>query len=367
LLFGLLFPLALPVSLLNALKRRRSLRRSLRGAWGAWHGLLEPRLSEGTEYLVPNAIFLGRLTYHALRRRPDLIHLYVPIGVYRVRVWSWIMRLPLVFSQHTGYAHDWSPETDSLSRSIPHLDGMTVLDDRTAHAVAQRYGARCPVIVAPQPLCQAGLHVGTRPSKRSTSVRIGSLTRFEPEKGVDVLLTALAPLFEQLADAEALLAGAGPLEEQLLALRDNLGLSDRVHFVGWLGGQSKADFLASLDIFVLFSSQYEGVPIAILEAMAAAKPVVATRVGAVESAVVDEVTGILVAPRDTAGFAAALVRLAQDPELRARMGQAGRQRVEQHFRLDHAVLRMEELFHSVLAHSARAAYVPAPAAPQHPR
>jgi glycosyltransferase involved in cell wall biosynthesis len=177
----------------------------------------------------------------------------------------------------------------------------------------------------------------------------------------------LPQVFDRLPDAEVWLAGAGPLQEHLLALRDDLGLGDRVRFVGWLGGQPKADFLASLDIFVLFSSQYEGVPIAILEAMAANKPVVATRVGAADSAVVDGVTGILVGPRDTLGFAAALVRLGRDPELRARMGHAGRQRIEQHFRLDQAVLRMEGHLYAVLEHSARRAYVQAPAAPRHHR
>jgi glycosyltransferase involved in cell wall biosynthesis len=114
-----------------------------------------------------------------------------------------------------------------------------------------------------------------------------------------------------------------------------------------------ADLLAACDVFVL-PSRREGLGVAALEAMALARPVVASRVGGLAEAVEDGRTGLLVGPGDTAALAAALARLLREPELRARLGAAGPARVAE----DHSVSRLvesyEALYLEMLAEGAKA-------------
>ncbi|HEX7120545.1 MAG TPA: glycosyltransferase family 4 protein [Longimicrobiales bacterium] len=108
-------------------------------------------------------------------------------------------------------------------------------------------------------------------------------------------------------------------------------LEDAVSFTGVVSGDAKLEFLREADIFVFPGYQAEGLPLVVLEAMAAGLPVVATRVGAIADAVVDGESGVIVPPRDVAALAAAIRRLAGDAALRERMGRAGRDRFSKEF------------------------------------
>jgi glycosyltransferase involved in cell wall biosynthesis len=117
---------------------------------------------------------------------------------------------------------------------------------------------------------------------------------------------------------------------ELAARAESAGIGTRIR---WLGARADVpDLLAAADVGVLASHE-EGFPNAVVEAMAAGLPVVATKVGGMPEAIVDEVTGILVPPRDVTALGAALGSLASDPDLRARMGDAGRARIAANFTL----------------------------------
>jgi glycosyltransferase involved in cell wall biosynthesis len=107
-------------------------------------------------------------------------------------------------------------------------------------------------------------------------------------------------------------------------------------------------WLQALDIFTLPSYGEEGVPQAIMQAMACALPVVSTTVGAIGEAVEAGVTGLIVPPRDAAALEAALARLRDDAALRVRLGAAGRARAQARFGLDIMLERMEQVFRAVL-------------------
>jgi glycosyltransferase involved in cell wall biosynthesis len=104
----------------------------------------------------------------------------------------------------------------------------------------------------------------------------------------------------------------------------------------------------ALDILVL-SSQWEGLPNVVLEAMAAGKPVVATNVGACAEVVVNGETGWIVPPQNPPALAEAVLRLLKDPELAGTMGRRGRRRVEEHFTVDKMVHRTEAVYEQVLS------------------
>jgi glycosyltransferase involved in cell wall biosynthesis len=172
----------------------------------------------------------------------------------------------------------------------------------------------------------------------------GTVANLSPKKDHAGLLTAIDQLRERMPDVLLLLIGSGPLEAELRARVGREGLDDHVRFLG--SRDDVAALLPALDVFVL-GSRYEGLPIALLEAMAAEIACVATAVGGVPEAITDGVEGSLVPPGDPAALAKALEVVLQDSELRAAMGRAGRLRVSSDFSIDRAVRRTEELYTEV--------------------
>jgi len=168
-------------------------------------------------------------------------------------------------------------------------------------------------------------------------------------KGVDVLLRALAAP-ELPAEARLWVAGDGPERAALEAMATSLGVADRVRFLG--RRDDVPDLLEACDVFAL-PSRREGLGVAALEAMARARPVVASRVGGLAETVVAGETGLLVPPDDPPALAGALARLVVDPPLRRRLGEAGPQRVAQGFLAEQMVSAYESLYREVVAEAAR--------------
>jgi glycosyltransferase involved in cell wall biosynthesis len=148
--------------------------------------------------------------------------------------------------------------------------------------------------------------------------------------------------------ARFVFAGEGPERDVLEAKTRALGISERVAFLG-----ARSDIpalLASCDVCVL-PSLYEGLPLAALEAMASRKPVVATRIGGTDEAVVDGENGLLVPARDPSALAAALNALLEDPERARNMGAAGRERVARLFSTERIVAGVSAVYEEILAKS----------------
>lgn len=146
-----------------------------------------------------------------------------------------------------------------------------------------------------------------------------TVARLDRQKGLDVLLQTL-PLLPGVA---AILVGDGPEHQALIDQARQLGVQDRVHLVGWQA--EPRPWLAAADIAVL-PSRNEALPLSLVEAMLAERPVVATDVGSVAELVVHGTTGLLVPADDVAALATALRQLLDHPELCAQMGSAGRER-----------------------------------------
>jgi glycosyltransferase involved in cell wall biosynthesis len=126
-------------------------------------------------------------------------------------------------------------------------------------------------------------------------------------------------------------------------------ITSQVDFKGKLTGSAKEEFLLNADMIVL-PSWNEGLPIVILEAMAASAPVISTKVGAIPEVVVDNVTGILVDKQDPPQLADAIIRLIEYPDLRRAMGEAGRKRYLEFFTFEKCANRMIDVFHAAISH-----------------
>ncbi|MBX3744369.1 MAG: glycosyltransferase family 4 protein [Verrucomicrobiae bacterium] len=165
-------------------------------------------------------------------------------------------------------------------------------------------------------------------------------------KGYEYLLLALRRLADRGLPVRLAIIGEGPERERLVYTVQDLGLGDRVEILGRRSPREVRERLQGADCFV-FSSLSEGLPNAVLEAMACGLPVVTTDCGGVREAVTDGVEGRVVPARDPLAMAEAIEELIQSPEAARRMGAAGRARVERDFRLEDQVQRFAALFREV--------------------
>jgi glycosyltransferase involved in cell wall biosynthesis len=179
---------------------------------------------------------------------------------------------------------------------------------------------------------------------------VGWLGRMTEIKRVDELLRAFAQLRDGGADADLLLVGDGPLRGTLESFAGELGIRDRCHFVGF---RSDVGAIYAASDIVALTSANEGTPVTVIEAQAAGKPVVSTDVGGVRDVVTDGVSGFVVAPHDVDAVAERLSELAADPDLRVRLGEAGRG-ARDRYSVPRLVSDIDHLYRELLAPPRRA-------------
>jgi glycosyltransferase involved in cell wall biosynthesis len=187
---------------------------------------------------------------------------------------------------------------------------------------------------------------------------VGIIASLEPNKAQDIFLQAAAQLRPHFPNARFLLVGTdksaqggeggakGYFHQKLERQVEDLGLSNQVIFTGFR--RDIPNILAALDILVLVSNM-EALPVTIMEAMTAAKPVVATAVGGILDLVEDGQSGILVPPRNPTAVASALQRLLTNPTLAQQMGQEGRKIALRRMTVQGAVRQNEAMYEEVLA------------------
>lgn len=177
---------------------------------------------------------------------------------------------------------------------------------------------------------------------------IGTVANLFPRKGYEVMLQALPRILATFPNVHYIIIGRGDAgyERTLRSLARTLGVEQAVHFVGFQ--EEVYSCLAAMDICV-HPALMEGFGIAVLEAMAMEKPVVASRVGGIPEVVQHEATGLLVPPGDSEALASAVLRLLKEPYSRQHMGKAGKERLEMHFTLDQTMRTLQNVYAKLLS------------------
>ena len=170
---------------------------------------------------------------------------------------------------------------------------------------------------------------------------VGVVGRLVPIKNHEMLFAAI----RDLPDVHLAVIGDGELRGRLTEQAIQLGIADRVHFTGWWANVAEA--MGDLDVVAL-TSRNEGTPVALIEALAAGRPVVATDVGGVREVVRHGVDGLLAGSGDSAGVARALLTLLSDAPLRRQMGASGRERVRDRFGRARLLREMAGIYRNVL-------------------
>jgi glycosyltransferase involved in cell wall biosynthesis len=263
------------------------------------------------------------------RERPDILHASSSKAGVLGRLAAWVAGVPIriftvhgwAFSAYSGLAGSAYRWADRLARPLTTVTICVSENERAAGIRARTCSAERTVVIrnaAPLDGASRARHDGARP----LLVAVG---RLKAPKDFVTLVRALRLLRPGF---EALIVGDGPDRPTLESEIRRLHLEDRVRLTG--ERHDVPDLLAAADVFVL-SSESEGLPVSVLEAMATGLPVVASRVGGLPELIVDGETGLLVEPRDPDALAAALERLVADRALRRELGAAGRAYAEAHF------------------------------------
>jgi len=185
---------------------------------------------------------------------------------------------------------------------------------------------------------------------KSNAPLAGIVARLDPQKGHTYLLTAFAQVVEALPEARLLVVGDGYLRGDLERQARELGIAHQVIFTGWRDDVPRV--MTELDLLIL-SSLSEGFGLVLLEAMAAAKPIVASQVSAIPEIVIDGETGILVPPKDPDALAEALIKLLRNPALAREMGRKGRKRLEKEFSVERMITETERVYDSLIKEELR--------------
>ncbi len=181
---------------------------------------------------------------------------------------------------------------------------------------------------------------------RDDQLLIGVIGRLSIEKGSVEMLDAFARVVERIPSSVVAFVGEGPLRQSLQARAVELGVDDRVRFIPHQ--RDVRPYYEAVDM-VVSPSRTEGLSNVILEALTVGRPVVATRVGGNTEIIAHEASALLVEARDPDAMAAAIVRIAEQPELAHRLIAAGRQRVEEEFSFNARMRREEEFYRQSLA------------------
>ena len=174
---------------------------------------------------------------------------------------------------------------------------------------------------------------------------VGNVGRLALQKGQRHLIAAMPLLLERVPRAHAIIAGGGDLEEFLKELADEMGVAERVHVLG--PRKDVPALMHAIDVFAM-PSIWEGFGLVLLEAMAAGRPIVASRVATIPEVVVDGETGILVPAGDPLALAEALATLADQPSLARQYGEAGRERLRGRFSIEKMVGDTELLYRELV-------------------
>lgn len=276
------------------------------------------------------------------------------------RVWRWLRKHPaeIAHVHHGGLAVRAVCRMAGVGAIVQHIHGR-ILEPTGAPISQMDFRAVDAIIACSQAVADclpghhaeviyAGIEATSHPPVAAAltgPLKLGVLARLIPLKNVESLINATARLASMGIEVQVEIAGSGPSEISLRDLVASLGLVDRVRFLGW---QVDVDrLLASWDLLVIPSLE-EGFPLSVLEAMAAARPVVASRVGGLSELVVDGVTGSLVPPGDTDALVHRIAELASDRQRLALMGAEGWKRVRRHFSADLMARRTTELYDRLL-------------------
>lgn len=306
------------------------------------HGV-EPRVLRelGREVSPLNDLRATLAMYRLIRKgRPHIVHTHMAKAGTAGRLAARLARVPIVvhtFHGHTFHSY-WGPVKSAvflqIERTLGAMTDRVIAVGDAQKADIAHYGVAplnkiltIPLGLEIEPMLDAEQHRGRLRAELGIvddRPLIGIVARLVPIKAHEVFLEAASIIRAASPESTFLIIGDGERRAELEALARQLGVADATRFLGWR--DDMREVYADLDVVTLCSNN-EGSPVALIEALAAARPVVSTRVGGVPNVVQDGESGLLVPPRDPVAFADSVLAILRDPARGTQLGLAGRRAV----------------------------------------
>jgi glycosyltransferase involved in cell wall biosynthesis len=274
------------------------------------------------------------------REKVDVVHTHSLDPMLYGGLAAWLAQVPVrIHTQHNTLLRNFGLKDRIKFRIAARLFNRIVAVSDETNRVLQMYGVPASRRITILNSIDEGRYAPTashfsrqtRSERRDrTVVRIGVVARLAPEKGIPVLLEAFAPLAHERPDLQLVIVGDGRERGELERLAQRLHIEHAVEFLGYQ--DAVESILVTFDLFVL-PSLTEGIPLALLEAMGAGLPAVATAVGGVPEVIENGVSGVLVPPNDPLALRTAISSLLEHPDDRARIGANAVRRVQEKFGL----------------------------------
>jgi len=290
--------------------------------------------------------------------QPDIVHTHLHVFRYALPFLLLRKGVSLLHTVHNLAEREIEPGLRWLQRyALKHGVVPVAVAEEVANSLGRLYGIqRCRVVPNGIPIgCYASPQVSRREWRvregfRESDVLFVCVARFAPQKNHSLLLNSFAQGPASNPNAHLVLVGEGILHERLVAQAKNLGLTRQVHFLGLR--TDIPEVLGAADVFVL-SSDFEGNPLSVMEAMAAGLPIVSTGVGGVPDLMESGKEGILVQPGDVQGLSDSMTFLLQNRELRKCLGTAAARRAKEHFDVPVMVRAYEKIYEDLVGYQRR--------------
>ena len=296
------------------------------------------------------------------QRRCDIVHTHSSKAGVLGRMAARLVGVPVILHSPHGFAFqaDLGKMKSSFYRGIERVMGrlttrlVCVSESEREIALVNRIAYKHDMNVIPNAVDPSWWDVGVDGERKRREIGIppdhlivGMVGDLRPQKGYEYYLDAAAQVLKHFPNVTFLILGDGALREELERRVRRLNIEKSVRMMGYRA--DIAEIYPLMDVFVL-TSLWEGMPYSILEAMAARRPVVATRIPGSQDVVLDGITGMLVPPRDKDAIAQAIPELLHDPTKRKNMGEEGKRRVEDRYELQNQIESLEALYEDMLAH-----------------
>ena len=277
------------------------------------------------------------------RVKPDIIHTHLSTGGMWGSLAGRVLNIPVLAHVH-ALNSKWfflpATRMAACSEGVKrHLIAQGVAPDQIAVIYN---GIEAPSFNNLRSTEQVRQTLGLSPTAKA----VGVTAHLSPKKGQRHLIEAMAILHASQPDLHCFLIGEGRQRSELEEVTRQLGLTDRVHFLGYR--PDAVELMQALDIVILPSVSKEGLGLALVEGGALGKPVIGSDIPGIDEVIVQGVTGLLTPSADAQALADAISTLLADPDLCHRMGEAGRQRAQEMFTLERMIDNTEALYYSML-------------------
>ena len=303
-----------------------------------------PLVQTGFEFDYTFPFVIARMARYIREKRPDIVHTHMLGSDIVGRIAALFAGTPIIVStQHDTQRRRWIYRT--YRRTTASLvDSTVACSEAVAEFCRTQIGAPDERIVT----IENGIEVERYKAGRSEwrePVTFGAVGSLIPVKGHDTLIGAFSQIAEELPGSSLIIAGEGVERERLESQIARYGLAGRVSLLGRV--DDVPELLSQIDVFVHPSST-EGQPLAVLEAMAASKPIIGSDIPALAETLDGGEAGRLVSPSDEGLLASAMVEVARNPQKARQMGQRARVRVEAQYSLDRTVGQYASLYRDLL-------------------